>query len=109
MKHLINKQVIELNLNSKKDAIQWQARMSQYYWNDILTALEQVFDEFKLDGEIISLEKMELDLGTIPANEMTKASLDDRFLELIMQQVREQLESIKSAGKTGPSVEKNDT
>ena len=105
MKHLINKQVIELDLNSKKDAIQWQARMSQFYWNDILPALEQVFDELSLDGEIISVEKMELDLGIIPASEMNKASLDDRFLELIRQQVREQLQSIKSAEKTGQSVQ----
>lgn len=108
MKHLINKQVIELNLNSKKDAIQWQTRMSQFYWNDILPALEQVFDELSLEGEIISVEKLEIDLGIIQPNEMEKGSLDVRFLEAIKQQLREQLEKLKSSDKMiRPIEEKN--
>ncbi|HMH32925.1 MAG TPA: contractile injection system tape measure protein, partial [Puia sp.] len=65
MKHLVRKQVIEVSLDAGQDAFSIQQQIRDYYDHQIMPVLEKVFDELSTDGEIIEMDKLEIDLGDL--------------------------------------------
>jgi len=65
MKHVIKKQFIELTLNKQLDHFRLQQLVSEHYWDVIVPMLEKEFDRISRDDEIIYIDKLEIDLGTI--------------------------------------------
>jgi hypothetical protein len=98
MKHLIKKQVINLQLPKQLDAFSVQQSVSMHYYKQVLPLIDQVFDELSVDGETVSIDHLEIDLGSISEVEMKS----ENWSELILSEIREQLTKaiIESAGSS---------
>ncbi|WP_162054727.1 contractile injection system tape measure protein [Pontibacter pamirensis] len=97
MQHIIRKQTIQLQLNRKADAFQMQHLMSSHYWHSVVPALEKLFDEVCPEGEIIYVEKLEIDLGLLTEKELYGQQWSDALLFKMAEQIYEKL----SAGAAG--------
>jgi len=73
MKHVIKKQFIELTLNKQLDHFRMQQLVSEHFWNAIVPILEKEFDKISRDDEIIYIDKLEIDLGTISDKAVEKS------------------------------------
>lgn len=69
-KHIINKQVLELRLNDKKDAHLIQDAFSRAYWNHIPSVIERIIDKYSSINEIIKIDKLEIDIGGISIDKL---------------------------------------
>ncbi|NOU16595.1 MAG: hypothetical protein HOO91_03430 [Bacteroidales bacterium] len=69
-KHIINKQVLEIRLNDKKDAHLIQDAFSRAYWNHIPTVIERIIDKYSSNAEIIKIDKLEIDIGGISVDKL---------------------------------------
>ena len=87
MQHLIRKQIVNLQLSRQTDAFSMQQSISRHYWKEVLPLIEQLFDELSIDGETVSIDLLEIDLGNISEREMKK----ENWSELILSEIREQL------------------
>jgi hypothetical protein len=90
MQHLIKKQVISLTLNKKMDAFAVQHLVSEQYWQEIVPMLQKEFDFKSTEEEIISLDRVEIDLGEIVLKEIEKG----RWKEIAQKKIAEQLKAI---------------
>lgn len=90
MRHIIRRQVLETKLAKSDDAFHRQNELSQFYWRQILPALERVFDELADEDELLQLDRMELDLGQLKTNSIG-ADLSSAIYHVILQQVRERI------------------
>lgn len=96
MQHIIKKQIIHLFIDRKLDAFRMQHLVSGHYWHEVVPALEKLFDEVSHEHEIIYIDKMEIDLGTITEREISRQPWSEVLLSVITEQFREKL-------TTGPS------
>lgn len=88
MKHVIRKQVIDIQLDRRLDGFQIQNTVSEFYRRDILPALEKIFDEISSDVETISIDKLEIDLGSFINSEIEKNSWKEIYLRGLADQIR---------------------
>lgn len=65
MKHLIRKQVINLQLDASQDHFFIQQQARDYYYKHVAPAMEKLFDELCQEDEIIGIERFEIDLGNL--------------------------------------------
>ena len=75
--HFIKKQVIELKLNNKTDAFRIQHLMSRHYYDEMVPLLENVFNEFCGDDEVVILDKLEIGFGIILEKDLEKNRLNE--------------------------------
>ena len=68
-KHVIGKQVLEVAMGPKDNAYAIQQRLSELVWNDLCPQLNDLFDQIVGEDEVLRLEKIELDLGTVDLEE----------------------------------------
>ena len=90
--HCIQKQVFELTLHEEERAKSIQERLSGYYKQDILSALEASMDEIIPENEVWKVDLMELDLGLITEEKL----FDADFIRLITEELRKELSKWKS-------------
>lgn len=74
--HIINKQVFEFTCSQTGHAFQLQKQMDSGLQYQIQSAINGLLNECDESGEIISIEKLEIDLGEIPF---------DKFADLLPQ------------------------
>ena len=70
--HRIGKQRLEVQLASEELAIQLQSQLPELNRQRILPAIERVLGEFDLPGQQIRIGSLNLDLGTIAANDLER-------------------------------------
>jgi hypothetical protein len=92
MRHCIKKQVLLLQIASGLDAFSVQQAVSSCYWEEILPALEKVFDELSSEGECIRLDRLEIDLGKIAAGDLRSVGTRDMLYTLVRRQLQEALD-----------------
>lgn len=95
MKHIIKTQVLELSIDQQLDAFDIQHRMSMLYYNNLLPALERIFDALSDGVHDIIIDKLELDLGVL-----AEKSFSDR--DSIRQLITCMEEQLKSATGNDP-------
>lgn len=83
MKHLIQKQAIEITAPGLQLAQRWESRASTLLRDVITPCLEQCFDEISGDDNIILIDKLEVDLGILH-----DAISNDQVRERVMQAVK---------------------
>jgi len=66
-KHIIHKQKVELEIPAQKDAFNYQDTVSRLFNNGLLTAIEDVLDGMALQDEVIRIDALKLNLGSINA------------------------------------------
>jgi hypothetical protein len=93
-KHIIHKQKILLRIPPGIDAYFLQNRISNILKNDLPEALETLFDKISPKGNILRIDKLELNLGTV-----TQANLDSEVKQKVIEQLAEAIEQAKSDHK----------
>lgn len=84
MQHLVQKQVFNISAPSLLLAQQWESRAANMLRHVITPCIEQCFNRFVKEDEVILLNRLEVDLG------MLSADISD-------QQIRERVESVVAA------------
>lgn len=65
MNHLIKRQEIALRIDPAVDAFRVQQEVRTYYYQKLLPVLERLFDELDTNGQVMQVNRLELDLGTL--------------------------------------------
>ena len=92
-KHLIGKQILKLEIDSSKNAYAIQQSMSQMVWKDLLPELNKLFDKIVGNDVVISLDKIEIDIGNINSETDFKNNTEivDRILKLLEESINVEL------------------
>ncbi len=97
MQHIIKKQILELSIASQLDAFQVQQQISEHFWNHLVEALEKQFDSISTSDEVIIIDRLEIDLGMVLANEINKLAWNGKFLAKIKEPIEEILSRSNSS------------
>lgn len=97
--HLINRQVLDVKISRSLDAFDIQHRLSNYYYQCIMPALEKIFTELSYEDTTLQADKLEIDLGILEATAIEKMVFTEKFYQLLKEQVRKQLTSQSSEKK----------
>lgn len=73
------------------DAFGLQQAASKYYWDVVLPVLERLFDELAGDGQVIRLDRIELDLGTMTESSLRGGGMRDELYTLLHAQLQDLL------------------
>ncbi|WP_339754594.1 contractile injection system tape measure protein [Algoriphagus aquimarinus] len=91
--HLIQTQVIEAEFRDKHSALEGQKLLQDRYNNVLIPVLEQVLDEYDPISKSLRIDKLELDLGRIPADlpidlmrDRLRAALEDQLRKFYVEQ-----------------------
>jgi len=84
MRHVIRQQIIDLNLQGNLDAFKIQHKISQDYWNLVIFALTKVFDRFSSADEVINLDRLVIDLGTLENKSVLESSWTEGISDKIL-------------------------
>ncbi|TND09746.1 MAG: hypothetical protein FD123_870 [Bacteroidetes bacterium] len=84
--HLINEQVINLQLGSSAEAARMQEEVRDYYFSKLLPEIEAIFNELSGKDELLIIDNLELDLGEIGSLTLD-SELKNHLRESIIQQV----------------------
>jgi hypothetical protein len=100
MQHIIKKQVIELKLDKKQNAFRMQHLISDHYRNDIVPVLETVFNEYCGEDDVLVLDSLEIDFGTISERDLEKTRWDEDLIAKFKVKLRESLSSLSTSKTT---------
>ncbi len=84
--HRIRRQVIELELPREAGAIALQRRASRVFQEEVLPQLDALFSRIAPAGRFVRIERLNIDLGSIPESRWEKA-----FVEACVAQIAEQV------------------
>lgn len=98
MQHVIKKQVIELLIDKNLDSFQIQQQASNHYLQQIVPLLQIEFDALSNEDEILMIDKLEIDIGTIVADEISNVKIDNAFIKKVVQQTTEHIKKEKFGG-----------
>jgi hypothetical protein len=87
MNHLVRTQVIEVRIAREEEAFPLQARLSQWYYQMIVPVLQRTFDEFASGDEVIQLDLLEIELGTIRLAEIDTQDFAERLRNKLGEQL----------------------
>lgn len=71
-RHIIQKQVIELELPTQRGAMDLQRKVSRVYQGEVIQSLEAIFDQLTPSGTTLRIPKLEINLGSISADRIEK-------------------------------------
>lgn len=104
--HLLRKVTFEIGLKKQEGAFEIQNRISNAFQSLILRDMERLFDEKVPHGQVVSIEKLEIDLGHLSSadleQDMEKAFRREleNFMAVLNQEISHATdESQKSAGR----------
>lgn len=89
-RHIIKKQVIELNLSSQEGAFELQREVSRIYRHKILPLIDHVLSQFISSDTIYRINTLEIDLGNIDINNLEQ-ELIDKIIEKFQQHLSDQI------------------
>src|SRR5664280_2758909 len=104
MRHLIKKQIIEINLDSRLNYYQVQQQVSDRYWNEIVPLLEKSFDSVSNEDELMEIDHFELDLGVVSEKEIT----DEDWIMVVKKKIEEKLISVTDPASSQYAVRLRD-
>lgn len=84
--HIINRQVLDLRIDSREKAFALQGRVAELYNSRMLAILDNVLNELVPPGEVIIIDKIEIDLETFAEHE-----LEEKLTRVFEDKVREEL------------------
>lgn len=85
-KHIINREIIELKVRERVHAQSIQNRASEIVRSKLNPALDRLFSRISDKDEIIRIDKLVIDLGTI-----TEVEIENEFIEKVISGVRDQI------------------
>lgn len=97
-RHIIRKQVIELELPTQEGALGLQQKIGRLYRYDAINRLERVFDNLDLKGQTLRIPRLEINLGQIAPGQ-----LEREFVDKCVQAIQRELQ--KRARQLGSDLE----
>lgn len=107
-RHLIGKQVIELEVNSSKDAYAIQQKISELVHKKIMPACNALFDELIPQDKVVRLDIVEIDIGVIQLIGNYEEKIVQRIIELLEEKIKKQLEYTGYQKDLSPSKDKDE-
>jgi len=95
MQHVIRKQLFEISSASRDELFVLQHEASKYYYREVLPVLEKIFNELSVEGEVLQLDKLEIDLGLLEWDKSKREMSCDAIEQLLREKIKEQL-SVKA-------------
>ena len=89
--HIVQKQRYEIKTRKQNTALDIQNRISEINTYYVLPALVEILDSYFLPGEVLTIDKVELDLGKIKID-----AADDVWIKKITESFNHQLKSIRT-------------
>lgn len=89
--HVINRQVFDIRISRGLDAFDIQHRAGDYYYQKVLPALDQIFDELTSDQTSIEIERLEIDLGVISASDIEANIFNSEHFRLLKESITKEL------------------
>lgn len=99
-KHIINRQVLELTIREKENVWAVQNKTSALVKEKLHPELDKLFTRLSNDEEIVRIDKLVVDLGTIQEN-----GLEQVFVETAIRKISEQVNSLIAKGKSSATQE----
>jgi hypothetical protein len=91
MQHIIQKQIIDLSFSKRLNTYHIQQQVSDYYFAKIVPLLEKAFDAVSAKDEMISIDRLTVDLGTITEKEIEEGDWEEK----VFKKITDQLTSLK--------------
>ena len=91
VQHIIKKQIIQLQIDSRLDAFHLQHIVSEHFWAEVIPILQKVFDSITNENEIIRLDRLEIDLGLISVKDIEKGEWVTKLGEILQKELAKQL------------------
>jgi len=88
-RHIIQQQFFDIRSATQQDSLELQQQISQLYWEAIAPALERLFDAYATSEEVLRIDRLEIDLGTLDRDKLA-----EELVEAIVRAVREQLDEL---------------
>ncbi len=98
-KHIINRQVLELTIPERGRAHSIQSKTSEIVKQKLHPALDSLFSKLVPADEIIRIDRMVIDLGTITENELESA-----LVERAVKEIGENINKLKFSGKISTEI-----
>ncbi|MCP3166776.1 contractile injection system tape measure protein [Myxococcus qinghaiensis] len=89
-RHHIRKQTLHVELESEAQAMELQPRLSDFNRRRLLAIIEQVFDAVDVPGLHLRIDRLDVDLGTVPLDnfeQVVEERLTARLREVVEQAV----------------------
>jgi hypothetical protein len=88
MKHVIKKQIVEMQLQNAANAFSMQHKMSNYYHVVMKPLLDKIFDELTASDETIQIDSLTLDFGDISMDELELNALPKGIYQSLFNQIQ---------------------
>ncbi|MFK0731368.1 MAG: contractile injection system tape measure protein [Gloeotrichia echinulata GP01] len=85
-RHIIKKQIIELQLNSQHGAVEMQNKVSKIYFSQAIPLIDDLCNQFSDLDTIQRIDTLEINLGNIDIN-----NLEQDFITKLAAELRQQL------------------
>jgi hypothetical protein len=83
--HVINKQIIDLKVNSEEDAFGLQQQVTDAYMTNVLPLIGELLDELAGPGEVLRIDRLELDFGMLHPDKIGM-QMKERIREALLKQ-----------------------
>lgn len=87
MTHTIREQILDLLIGPTLDPFEMQQRMSVLFFDKILPELDKIFDSLSDEDIVVSIDLLEIDLGTVAASDLDNDDGIRKLLAVIRDQV----------------------
>ena len=86
-RHIIKKQVLELQLSSQQGAFELQNEVSRIYRSKIVPLIDTCLSQLSAADEIYRIDRLEINLGNININ-----NLEEEFIAKFKEEIRQQID-----------------
>jgi hypothetical protein len=104
-RHIIKRQVFEVEVPSVDSAWKIQNRISDLYKQELVRILDKVLSEISGPDQVLRIDKLEIDLGEIQADALER-DIPEKLQSLLKDQLREILHHVSAAPESQSETEK---
>ncbi len=91
--HLIGKQVLALEINAANDAYAIQQKMSELVHKKLIPALSDLFDTLISDTQVVLLDSVTIDIGSIQLDGDYEDKIIHKIMELLEKTIKDKLDN----------------
>src|SRR5688500_15215552 len=88
MPHKIREQVLDLTINGGLDAFRAQHLAGPFYYRQLLPAIAKIFDELSNKDEVITIDKLDIDIGVIAMQDLENTTPGSEWENILRDQIK---------------------
>src|SRR5687768_13906243 len=96
MRHNIQKIIFELLVDKRLDAFAIQQTVSDRFWTDLMPEMELLFDHPSSNDQIIRLERLEVNLGTIAESMIESGNWVPLFRDVLQKTLDQTIHALQA-------------